>query len=108
MEGRIKLPVTTFQEEGSFLWRARCYISKPFSSLHAHGQRPADSQPLFTPWLAKSLNPQQHDILDLLKKFQRPPRFVPGAEISPNRGVPEGFGDSLGLGIESRRGACKV
>nr|ADE76681.1 unknown [Picea sitchensis] len=67
------------------------YISKPFSSLHAHGQRPADSQPLFTPWLAKSLNPQQHGILDLLKKSQRPPRFVPGAEISPNRGVPEGF-----------------
>jgi len=67
------------------------YIIKPFSSLHAHGQRPDDSQPLFTPWLAQSLNPQQHGILDLLKKSERPPHFVPGAEISRNRGAPESF-----------------
>lgn len=67
------------------------YIIKPFSSLHAHGQRPADSQPLFDPWLEQSLNPQQHGILDLLKKSQRPPHFVHGAEISRNRGVPESF-----------------
>lgn len=67
------------------------YIIKPFSSLHAHGQRPADSQPLFTPCLAQSLNPQQHGILDLLKNSERPPHFVHGAEISRNRSVPESF-----------------
>jgi len=67
------------------------YIVKPFSSLHAHGQRPPDSQALFTPWLAPSLNPQQHGILDLLKKSQLSPRFVPAAEILPIYCVPERF-----------------
>lgn len=67
------------------------YISRPLSSLHAHGQRPADSQPLFTPWLAQALDPQHHGILDLLKKSQSSLRFIPAAELSPNRGVPEGF-----------------
>lgn len=62
------------------------YIIKPFSSLHAHG--PADSQPLFTPWLAQSLNPQDHGILDILKESQSPLRFIPEAA---NRGAPEGF-----------------